>query len=75
MPNPHTLGNNHRIQMAFVPAEVLDCLKLTFGQFFEDIANMKFRVSLKSPNMDLRPGLLTPTVFMYEKSKTPIFRL
>ena len=40
MPNPHTLGNNHRIQMAFVPAEVLDCLKLTFGQFFEDIANM-----------------------------------
>ena len=33
------------------------------------------RVSLKKQKIILRPGDLTPTVFMYEESKTPISRL
>ena len=43
MPNPHTSANSHRIQMAFSSRSVrlwkkgLPCLKLTFGQFIEDL--------------------------------------
>ena len=43
--------------------------------FLGVIPKLPTRVSLKIKNIFLRPGHLTPTAFMYEKSKTPIARL